>query len=316
MEPIKFSIITPVYNRVDCIERCVKCVRNQTYDNWEHIVVDDGSTDGTDLLLEKILKEDSRLKYVKQLENRGPNSARNKALDLATGSYILFYDSDDCLSKDALQVIMNTMVKFKGFSYYLFSVDDRLTYYQSNPLLMDGQAVLSYPVWIVGKVAGDFAHVMSKSLWDGIRFHEKYRIYEELTFLSLYKRSRKQFFCNEIVINRDRSRDDSVTKETCLYKKDSIQYSMEVQKKILEEHYDAFIEYGELEILACKIRKLYFYMLMCRSYDRLPYWNDKIENIGGYIPYYYKIIKLFRGGGFLSLCVKFYSYIKHLNISF
>lgn len=107
-----------------------------------------------------------------------------------------------------------------------------------------------------------------------------------------------------------------MTKETCLYKKDSIQYSMEVQKKILEEHYDAFIEYGELEILACKIRKLYFYMLMCRSYDRLPYWNDKIENIGGYIPYYYKIIKLFRGGGFLSLCVKFYSYIKHLNISF
>lgn len=316
MEPIKFSIITPVYNRVDCIERCVKCVRNQTYDNWEHIVVDDGSTDGTDFLLEKISKEDSRLKYVKQIENRGPNSARNKALDLATGSYVLFYDSDDCLSKDALQIIMNTMVKFEGFSYYLFSVDDRLTYYQSNPLLMDGQAVLSYPVWIVGKVTGDFAHVMSKSLWDGIRFHEKYRIYEELTFLSLYKRSKKQFFCNEIVINRDRNRDDSVTKETCLYKKDSIQYSMEVQKRILEEHYDAFIEYGELEILACKIRKLYFYMLMCQSYDRLPYWNDKIEKIGEYIPHCYKIIKLFRGGGFLALCVKLYSYIKHLKLGF
>lgn len=54
MKPIKFSIITPVYNRVDCIERCVECVRMQTYCDWEHIIVDDGSTDGTDLLLEKM----------------------------------------------------------------------------------------------------------------------------------------------------------------------------------------------------------------------------------------------------------------------
>lgn len=313
MEPIKFSIITPVYNREDCIERCVECVRKQTYENWEHIVVDDGSTDGTDLLLQELSKKEPRLKYVKQEENRGPNSARNRALDMATGSYIIFYDSDDCLAIEALQIIINVITKFSGFSYYLFSVDDRLTYYKSNPLLMNGQAVLSYSAWITGKVTGDFAHVMSKSLWDSIRFNEKYRIYEELTFLNLYKRSKEQFFYNEIVINRDRDRQDSVTKEACLYKKNSIQFSMEVQKRILEDHYDSYIEFGELEILACKIRKLYCYMLMCGIYEGLPYWENKIKNIGFHIPDYLKIITSLKGGMILSLGARSYSYIKYVG---
>ncbi|MBC5645490.1 glycosyltransferase family 2 protein [Parabacteroides sp. BX2] len=312
MKPIKFSIITPVYNRVDCIERCVECVRMQTYCDWEHIIVDDGSTDGTDLLLEKMSRGDSRLKYVRQSKNGGPNSARNKALDIATGSYVLFCDSDDCLAKEALQNIIDVMTKFVGFSYYLFSVDDRLTYYESNPLLMRGQAILSYSMWITGKVTGDFVHVVSRSLWDDIRFNEKYRIYEELTFLNLYKRSKEQFFCNEIIINRDRSRQDSVTNETSLYKKNSIQYSMEVQKKILEEHYDAYIESGVFEMLACKIRKLYFYMLMCRTYDELSYWENKIKVTGRSIPYYLVFIKAVRGGGGLSVGVKIFSYIKYL----
>lgn len=311
MDSIKFSIITPVYNRIDCIQHCVECVRNQSYDNWEHIVVDDGSTDGTDLVLEKMSRGDSRLKYVRQSKNGGPNSARNKALDIATGSYVLFCDSDDCLAKDALQNIIDVITKFAGFSYYLFSVDDRLTYYESNPLLMRGQAVLSYSMWITGNITGDFVHVISRSLWDDIRFNEKYRIYEELTFLNLYKRSKEQFFCNEIIINRDRSRQDSVTKEACLYKKNSIQYSKEVQKMMLEEHYDPFIEYGELDILACKLRKLYFYTLMCRSYDELFWIEKKMDEIGKHVPLLYKMIKGLRMGGILSSCVKYYSYVKH-----
>ena len=311
MDSIKFSIITPVYNRIDCIQHCVECVRNQSYDNWEHIVVDDGSTDGTDLVLEKMSRGDSRLKYVRQSKNGGPNSARNKALDIATGSYVLFCDSDDCLAKDALQNIIDVITKFAGFSYYLFSVDDRLTYYESNPLLMRGQAVLSYSMWITGNITGDFVHVISRSLWDDIRFNEKYRIYEELTFLNLYKRSKEQFFCNEIIINRDRSRQDSVTKEACLYKKNSIQYSKEVQKMMLEEHYDPFIEYGELDILAYKLRKLYFYTLMCRSYDELFWIEKKMDEIGKHVPLLYKMIKGLRMGGILSSCVKYYSYVKH-----
>ncbi|WP_278631167.1 glycosyltransferase family 2 protein [Parabacteroides goldsteinii] len=317
MNLIKFTIITPVYNRIDCIQHCVECVRSQTYDNWEHIVVDDGSTDGTDLLLEKLSKGDSRLVYIKQAINQGPCSARNKALDIATGDFVIFYDSDDSLCIDALSTIFDTMMNFSGFSYYLFALDSRTDYYETHPLLNVDYCVLSYPMWITGKVGGDFVHVMSRSLWDGIRFDVKYRIYEEMTFLSLYRLSKEQFFCNKMINHIDRNRFDSVTKEACLYKKNSIQFSKEVQKKILEEHYNAFIEYGELNILTCKLRKLYFYTLMCRSYDELFWIEKKVEEIGEYVPLLYKMIKRFRMGGFLSLCVKSYSYIKHFRfISF
>lgn len=312
MNSIKFSIITPVYNRIDCIQHCVECVRRQTYDNWEHIVVDDGSTDGTDILLEKLSKEDCRLKYIRQSINQGPCSARNKALDMAVGDFVIFYDSDDHLHTDALHIVLDTIQKYSGFSYYLFALDSRADYYREHPVLSADHMVLSYSMWITGKVTGDFVHVISRHLWTGIRFDEKYRIYEEMTLLSLYKRSKEQFFCNKIINSIDRDRFDSVSKEACLYQKNSIQFSKEVQMKILEEHYDAYIDSGEFEMLACKIRKLYFYMLMCGEYDELSYWENKIKVTDGSIPYYLALVKYFKGGKGLAVGVKIFSYIKHL----
>lgn len=86
------SIIIPVYNRAGLIERCVLSVRAQTHTLWELIIVDDGSTDHTKEVITGL--GDTRIRYVYQ-QNSGAAAARNTGVILATGSYIVFLDSDD-----------------------------------------------------------------------------------------------------------------------------------------------------------------------------------------------------------------------------
>lgn len=85
------SIVLPTYNRADVIGRALDSVHRQTFADWELIVVDDGSTDGTATLFQD---SDPRIRYVRQ-ENRGVYAARNRGLSLAQGRYITFLDSDD-----------------------------------------------------------------------------------------------------------------------------------------------------------------------------------------------------------------------------
>jgi glycosyltransferase involved in cell wall biosynthesis len=91
-----FSIIIPTYNRANLLPETIRSVQNQTYTNWECIVVDDGSTDGTRQVVEAIIKSDSRIKYFFQ-ENAERSAARNNGIRNSSGEYICFLDSDDHL---------------------------------------------------------------------------------------------------------------------------------------------------------------------------------------------------------------------------
>lgn len=92
--PVLVSVIVPVYNTVEYLERCVRSIRRQTWRNLEIILVDDGSTDNSGALAEKIAMEDARVKVFHK-ENGGSSSARNLGISVARGDYIGFVDSDD-----------------------------------------------------------------------------------------------------------------------------------------------------------------------------------------------------------------------------
>ncbi len=98
----KVSVIIPTYNRADTIERCVKSVAAQTLRDIEIIVVDDGSTDATPSVLEKI--DDARVTVIRQ-DNLGQGFARNRGMDAASGKYIAFADSDDTIEPEMLRVM-------------------------------------------------------------------------------------------------------------------------------------------------------------------------------------------------------------------
>ena len=104
----KISIVMPVYNTADYLEKCIRSVLNQTYTNIELICVDDGSSDGSEKIVDEIAKEDSRIVVVHQ-ENAGESAARNVGLRLSTGEYMGFIDCDDWLEPDMYETLVKAM---------------------------------------------------------------------------------------------------------------------------------------------------------------------------------------------------------------
>lgn len=111
------SVIMPAYNCENYIDKALDSVINQTYQNWEVIVIDDCSTDNTAKVIEEYKTKDNRIKYHKLEMNSGAAIARNKAVDLATGKYLAFLDSDDLWFPQKL----SKQIEFMEYNNYGFT---------------------------------------------------------------------------------------------------------------------------------------------------------------------------------------------------
>lgn len=110
---MKISVVTPVYNREDCILKCLESVASENAGGRriEHVIADDGSTDRSASIVASFAASHPDVKLVRLDKNSGPNAARNAAIAAATGDYVLFIDSDDCLvsgSIEKIEAIMNS----------------------------------------------------------------------------------------------------------------------------------------------------------------------------------------------------------------
>ncbi len=101
----KISVIVPVYNSIDCLEKCVRSICAQTYADLEILLIDDGSTDGTAGLCDRLADRDQRIR-VRHKENGGASSARNVGIGIATGAYFGFVDSDDYIEPDMYEMLI------------------------------------------------------------------------------------------------------------------------------------------------------------------------------------------------------------------
>ncbi len=120
---MKISIITPVYNGERFIEETIKSVQDQTYKDWEMILVDDCSMDASQEIIKKIAQKDGRIKYMKLKQNSGAAVARNTALENAKGRFIAFLDSDDVWEKNKLEKQLNFMLNHNiGFSFTSYAL--------------------------------------------------------------------------------------------------------------------------------------------------------------------------------------------------
>lgn len=119
------SIIIPVYNVAEYLDECIKSCLSQDLLNWEMIIVDDGSTDSSGMICERYAAADTRIRVI-HTSNGGQSRARNIALDIATGEYITFIDSDDYLSEECILSKCLTLLEqdwtidIVQFSYLLY----------------------------------------------------------------------------------------------------------------------------------------------------------------------------------------------------
>lgn len=111
LERDKVSVIMPAYNCESYIDETIQSLLNQTYTNWELVVVDDCSTDRTGEILQQYAKIDKRIKYVKNEHNLHAAASRNRAIRLAKGQYLAFLDSDDIWKDDKLEKQLSFMKK-------------------------------------------------------------------------------------------------------------------------------------------------------------------------------------------------------------
>lgn len=113
------SIVTPVFNAAPWLPETLSTVRSQTFTDWEQILVDDGSTDGSRALIEAAAAEDPRFRVLQSAGRQGPSAARNLALDAARGRFIAFLDADDLWHPEKLARAVEWMTTHGyGFIYH------------------------------------------------------------------------------------------------------------------------------------------------------------------------------------------------------
>lgn len=124
------SVIIPTYNRAELIGETLQSVKNQTYQNWECIVVDDGSDDNTEELIENLSQKDSRYKFFKRDKApKGGPACRNIGIENAKGEFIIFLDSDDFLANFCLELRVQFMKDFPQLDFAVF----QMKYYEEEP---------------------------------------------------------------------------------------------------------------------------------------------------------------------------------------
>jgi len=181
-----FSIIIPAYNRAWCIERAVKSILSQDIQDWELIIVDDGSTDNTKHIIEQYLI-DQRVQYFHK-ENGGVGSARNVGINKLNSDVFMFLDSDDELVPGALESIYLAVQKYQDKKIFSFRAIDQNGQQVSYSEKVLGDQVINFADFVSQKyIKGEAFLVFKRDIFHGKYFDEDVNGGEGLLLLGLIK---------------------------------------------------------------------------------------------------------------------------------
>lgn len=180
----KISVIIPAYNSAEWLETCLNSVFNQTYSNIEILAIDDCSKDETFQILKKYEKKHSNFKVVKHQETKGVGAARNTGVNLSTGDYITFLDSDDEWTNDFCQTLMEIIedadIAVAGRATF---VNGKYTKSKTAPNIefVDGTAATKY--MLLGKYSAHpvWGKLFKRTLIRNISFDENY-VFEDIRY--------------------------------------------------------------------------------------------------------------------------------------
>ena len=287
----KISVIMPAYNAEKYIAKSIESVMNQTYDNWELLVVNDGSTDNTEEIATRYANIDSRVRVLTQ-ENRGECGARNLGLEEATGDYISCLDSDDLYDREALSKLYKTMLQDE---------ERKFVYGRTLEVFTNGKKELLGPADLVNGYLESFIHknnefrlrfhisalLIERALLEenNIRFHQGIKISGDTGFIIEVLAVTPAYGINDIVSYYMR-RDDSITGI-----KKWIPENWEGQTVIYERTED-FVAKNRPQALEAFYKNrnfaAYRYVLNCIRHGFLDIANNHLKSWENYLTSFYQ----------------------------
>lgn len=267
----KVSVIVPVYNVEEYIDKCLDTLTNQTFKDYELIIINDGSPDNSEsIILDYQKKYPKLIKYYKK-ENGGLSSARNYGIEKSTGEYLMFIDSDDYVSNDMVEKLYNKIDKEQSdmviCNYYRVTCKGKfIKNYNINPSTTN---IKSNPEIILNKQAA-WNKIYKKELFSQNKFDEG-KYYEDLRLIpKLYLECKKIAFIDDFCYYYI-ERDNSIMKDINLEKNYEIVEAIDSLITYYKSHnkYERYKE--EIEFMMLD-------NIMVSTFDRIICSTDNIKN--------------------------------------
>ena len=278
------SVIVPIYKVEKYLNQCLDSIVNQTYKNLEIILVDDGSPDNSGKIADEYAEKDNRIKVIHK-KNAGVSRARNDALDVAKGDYIVFEDSDDYMPLDAIELMYKELVENEadissGTAYDFRESDGKnmnLTNKKVKALYTQEEALKEfflerYFACII------WGRMYKKEAIGGERFNPDISFSEDFDFLyRVLKRINKFALNTNMLVNYYRVRTDGLGNHK--YDK-RFEVELELSKKVLEDvkqNYPQLESYAVGRLQRCVLRLINRYFKTNKETKGVDYLFDEIK---------------------------------------
>lgn len=212
----RISVIVPVYKVEKYLERCVKSIQKQIFTNLEIILVDDGSPDKCGSMCDEFAKTDSRIKVIHK-ENGGLSDARNVGIDVATGEYIVFVDSDDWIDRDMIALLYRVLKQYEAdiaeCSYRNIYKDKIQEETVCSGEIVEGDSVMALEGMLDWRYFKPVAwnKLYKKDVFKDVRYPKGKLHEDEYTTYKYFYNANKLVYVDTSKYNYDRRREDSIT---------------------------------------------------------------------------------------------------------
>ena len=203
---MKISVIIPVYNAENYIENCIERLEKQTYKNFEIVAINDASRDNSLALLNKLCKKYKNLVIINLKKNGGAYFARQEGIKNATGDYIMFVDSDDYISDDAMEKLVKIIndkhvdiVKFR-YQTYPKTIYSPEIFSEDQKIITEDEKKIIYNLLLSSKKLNNLSTIIAKKqLFDNSRLDERISLAEDyLQCCYAYTNAKRILFINDI----------------------------------------------------------------------------------------------------------------------
>lgn len=285
------SVIVPVYNVEKYLNECIDSILSQTYENFELLLIDDGSTDTSSEICKSYLEKDSRIRYFRK-ENGGLSDARNYGIERANGEYITFIDSDDYIEKTYLEVLVNEITSNQSDVAVVnyVRVDEKgVTSYDIVPgkdLILTGLEALKNIFYQNCISVSANAKLYKKEIFKDIKF-PKGKLYEDISTIPFIFLKAKKIAYSSQVLYKYRIRSGSITESDFKEKDFQMIENTLVVLKYIEENDKTLIQSANSYLLS-KSSTLLFLVEKSNHEKKIYYMNEAwkyIKQSRGFVLY-------------------------------